>query len=913
MSLATVATMNGTGYDFTSSSAFNQLESLAQSLNEQQRGKRSNSHDHHQQQQQQQQQQVIQAAYKPSTGAYHVDALSGNRPESLSYDPTTGSNTNSSSQHRLLMASMANAYGHAATSAAGSASSHHSASAHHHQQQQQSHSNSNLAALFGSSGLADLLPLIQLQQQQQQQQQTAMNPYGISSIIHDQAYQSHQHGGVSQLSKQHSTSPHLLGDSNFDDLLMLHSGLLGQGQDTFPSLILSNNIPVTAIESMQQPPPPSIESSMFGSSNLDPPEPWLEEISMNVPSLSLEPLSGVEVEKRLRGNVNDVLTRYIPCVDFLVQCQQDLRKGLEYATSRQARSGRRRGSAQNMTASEFFNMYVDQLPRTFYKKNFRSMDHEALEESYQGLQKLRQDARNSERQGCEAVKSNFLGGMKDGESWGLRKWLSKHGNALTVCTDLECIMNACQKLDRSLESTRKLSNLMRPMAKMALDKLRSDIPSSYQQRSTAHPYLPFFHRLEAALRGISTFDPDDDDVICLDDSDDDDDDAVIVEEVKSASHRSENEHVQKRKLTDNATNNITVINEEVTIPPTPKRPALLKIDEHDIDDDSSSGESDTESVVEIIEALPTNDGEGNEYDSRHWQCLNCLTLNRGAYVLCQQCGEEAPVAFLPSNVVDNCRTPTSFDCNSSFDSSMERSMKNISQNIQAAPNLTLVELCTTQLPVNHTNLNSSVNVACAMADNIAQLALLFDESTSPNILPAQYGDSSFWYGCRFADALRLFVDLLRKPESPYFVEHVDEDSLIQAGNPPFSHVIKHPICFRDIVAALIHDVENNNTIQTSNLKGFLPTRGLTKWNMWHGSELLQAIDLVMLNSLAYGKAMKEGKSSLRSKTNQIRKDFWNGITKIISVNVANEKDKKRFAPTRRSESSGFVVYKINET
>ena len=83
--------------------------------------------------------------------------------------------------------------------------------------------------------------------------------------------------------------------------------------------------------------------------------------------------------------------------------------------------------------------------------------------------------------------------------------------------------------------------------------------------------------------------------------------------------------------------------------------------------------------------------------------------------------------------------------------------------------------------------------------------------------------------------------------------------------------------------------------------------------MWIGEELIQAVDLVLLNSLAYGKALKQGKSPHRSKTNEMRRDFWKGINDIIAKHVDNDRDKKRFTPTRRCETSGFVVYKINET
>ena len=81
--------------------------------------------------------------------------------------------------------------------------------------------------------------------------------------------------------------------------------------------------------------------------------------------------------------------------------------------------------------------------------------------------------------------------------------------------------------------------------------------------------------------------------------------------------------------------------------------------------------------------------------------------------------------------------------------------------------------------------------------------------------------------------------------------------------------------------------------------------------MWIGKDLLQAIDLVFLNSLAYGNALNQGRSQHRSSTNQLRKKFWSGISEILdSIDLES---RKQSMPTRRAEKSGFVVYKIGES
>lgn len=255
-------------------------------------------------------------------------------------------------------------------------------------------------------------------------------------------------------------------------------------------------------------------------------EEWLEKMSITVSGLSLEPLSGTEIVDRLQEKTHDVLTRYLPCVDFLVQCQQDLRKGLAAAQQKRLVHHMLRDA---MTPRQFYNTYISPLPERFYRKNLRLMDKKVLDAAVQEIQKLCKDARGVELQGCEVMKNTFLGGMKDGESWGLRKWLSKNGGALHICNDCECILNSCQKLDRDSSSTTKLAGLLRPLAKNALTRLKADVPSSYQEVSTAHPYLPFFHRLESTLKGMSNFDPEDDDVICIDD-----DDEIEEEKAKAA-------------------------------------------------------------------------------------------------------------------------------------------------------------------------------------------------------------------------------------------------------------------------------------------------------------------------------------------------------------------------------------------
>lgn len=171
-----------------------------------------------------------------------------------------------------------------------------------------------------------------------------------------------------------------------------------------------------------------------------------------------------------------------------------------------------------MSASQFFRTHVQHLPQQFYQSAGHKMDQTELTESRDGLLKLVAEARQSTRHGSEAVKDSFVGGRRSEESWGLRKWISRHGNALRVCTDLECLLAACQKLERELETTRKLASILKPLAKQTLHQLEQQIPDSFQDRNASHLYhLPFFHRLEFALRSMSLFDPKEEAIVCIDD------------------------------------------------------------------------------------------------------------------------------------------------------------------------------------------------------------------------------------------------------------------------------------------------------------------------------------------------------------------------------------------------------------
>lgn len=582
-------------------------------------------------------------------------------------------------------------------------------------------------------------------------------------------------------------------------------------------------------------------ASNGSSNNAVTTERWLDELRMTVNGLSIEPLSGTQVLTRLRVKTEEVVTRYLPCVDFLVACQQDLRKGLAAATQKRMVHHMFRDA---MTPRQFLSSYITPLPERFFRKNRRTMQADNLDKAVQELQKLVSDARAVELQGCEVIKNTFLGGMKDGESWGLRKWLSRNGGALHICNDCECILHACQKLDRSLDSTRKISEIMRPLAKQSLAKLKKDVPSSYQEISTAHPYLPFFHRLESALNGVSNFDPEDDDVICIDDEDEVEELKQMAAPPSKSKKRKAEEEVKPRKK---------------SAPTKKSAPAKESLQYF-----PSSDSSDEDSMIEILEMKPskkkkkkTRAAGSSDVDSEYMNALAFFssfeeTLAQG----------EDPFGDDASSVI--ARSPS------------------------------LLKLSSFELAIS-----------------IDRLAGIFDTSQQATIRPITVGEGVFWDDPpRYAMALRLFSEVLRMPEAHAYLDPVDEPGLISEGYPKYTGIIKHPLCFRDIFSAILEErYDGDETPTASDNEGILSNPDLHSWNMWKGLDMLHAIDLVFLNSLAYGKASDEGRSNQRSNTNKLRKHMWAGIKSIMDGCCLDTDVRRKLTPTRRGESSGFVVRK----
>ena len=881
-------------------------QQLINNIAQQQQQQAAQQHQHHQQQQQQQQQQQHQHTHTLRTPPYQQQQLAyrgHNQQRSLNNNNNNNNSSNSNSNNSTNPTAIP-PYGLV-----------------------NSHGAPNPALI--RTNVQQQLAAFQQQQQQIQRQQQQQRAARAALIAAD--YEPHNlhsscttslpmdalttmFGGNSSNSCSNNniaggTSCSPSSNSNNNNSHLVHNNN-SNNQNKINNN--TNDVPVP----LPLPPPqaPSREAT-------PPPPQWLEELSITVSGLSLEPMKGSVVMERLRAKIKDVTARFLPCVDFLVACQQDLRKGLMFATQKRLI---RRAYRDTLTPKQFYQKYILHLPQRFLMSNRHVMAANHLRDAFDELQNLSAQARNAERQDCEAMKNIFLGGMKDGESWGLRKWLSKYGGALQICTDLELILSACQKLDKEADSTKKLAGLMRPMAKKALEKLKSGVPQSYQEVSTAHPYLPFFHRLEAALRSMSNFDPEDDDVICLDDSDDDSVHEVDPPPKKKAAAGSASASkpvAMKRQHSSQGSADRSDRHAKANFQTSSltKMIPVARLVANDNDDDHHHDDSDSDSDIEVIGVKPaagnktTGDGSVSSLDTANWNCSGCSTENAAGVPICGGCKMSRDfmndlMKFPAFEDVMNVKTGLSD--NEDDDASDVIRGFDFGDNSSDGKKLTNDVLKGLEPPAQKARAVPSHSDAMQMASDLDSLADVFEIGQHANIRPrnAPVQAGVFWDGPRYGNALRIFSQLLRMPESVHFLEPVDTTES-QYQYPPYLSVIKNPLCFRDICASLIPENFNNLDFD-SGRDGILNVEGLSFWNMWCGEDLLQALDLVLLNSLAYGKVSAALRSPQRSETNRLRKTLWNGINEIIQAQFGTNKELiKQHSPTKRGETSGFVIHK----
>uniref|UniRef100_A0A7S2PYH7 RanBP2-type domain-containing protein n=1 Tax=Skeletonema marinoi TaxID=267567 RepID=A0A7S2PYH7_9STRA len=628
-------------------------------------------------------------------------------------------------------------------------------------------------------------------------------------------------------------------------------------------------------------------------------DPLLETITLKVSSVSLNPLSGNQVVTHIRTKTDDVTTRFIPCVDFLVNCQQELRQGLQVAQRRRVTNhGRGTRTTQNMTPRQFHNTYVAPLPRRFERSNQSIMAREYLTSAKGQLQQLVKESAAAIPQGCDHVKNAFLGGMRENESWGLRKWLSKHGGAGSICNDLEEVMRTVKNLKKEELTTKRLAEMLRPIASQAHERLKKDVPQAYQEQSSAHPYLPFFHRLEACLKQMATYDPEDDDVICLEDSEDEEDVVAVGVASKKCPMKSSSNSAVESSLNSTPVKRRSDYNDDysmeessfkrskpdgneemMTTTKSPTKKGSQEIicldsssDEEEEDDDEGRTpppQAAMPPAAATTKPLATTKTSGPE----KWRCSDCTFLNSASSARCEMCQDDNSDgadelanflggSFLVGDGSGHASYPVreSPQSTSALQAADARELECLAQHISLGGNLPLQAL--------------------------------------------QHQKDRFWGAPdKFPRLLALFRTIIQHPSSHRFVEPVNESRLFVMGMPSYTSVVKYPICFHAIVLALSRseDAVTYPHLSTRLANGVLGIDGLQDWNMWNGLHLIEAIDLVFLNALAY-----DGNDATnRSETELLRKVLWDGVNSILKSLQPHER--KNHLPSRRDETSSFVI------
>jgi hypothetical protein len=96
--------------------------------------------------------------------------------------------------------------------------------------------------------------------------------------------------------------------------------------------------------------------------------PILERVSQPVMAVSLPLLSGIEVGRQISTKTNDVITQFLPCIKLLINCQQELRQGLQLTQNlgqhchNAVAGGQLRAGNWTMTPCKFHNTYVTPTP-----------------------------------------------------------------------------------------------------------------------------------------------------------------------------------------------------------------------------------------------------------------------------------------------------------------------------------------------------------------------------------------------------------------------------------------------------------------------------------------------------------------------------------------------------------------------
>lgn len=234
-----------------------------------------------------------------------------------------------------------------------------------------------------------------------------------------------------------------------------------------------------------------------------------------VSALGNKEMPAGEVADRFQVLLNDIIESYIPCAQLYIEMKElfiNVHKD---------------PSLRRLKVSDFFKNHINPHMIKFLK------DNPALIDSISSLKKHVQEvvdyanAINLEKKAGKLptqhhdkinlyIIKKLVGGMSEGTSTGLRKWVSDNGKSRAACDAAEAILGAVIKLKPFSKETQVFLNTIIPKTEQVLTQLKNTIPSTYQERGTKHPPLPFYNRLEMALSRLISPDLGNDDVIEID-------------------------------------------------------------------------------------------------------------------------------------------------------------------------------------------------------------------------------------------------------------------------------------------------------------------------------------------------------------------------------------------------------------
>ena len=339
---------------------------------------------------------------------------------------------------------------------------------------------------------------------------------------------------------------------------------------------------------------------------------------------------------------------------------------------------------------------------------------------------------------------------------------------------------------RESPRTVRLGKIVRKITTHALTRLHEDIPKAYQEVSSAHPYLPFFHRLESVLQGLSWFDPEDDDVICLDSDEVEKEKLKQVERKKSSAERmlhnnsgQDVHHVYQPSAAEDIVN----IDDEDDSSNTP-------ISTSTYTNNKTSKLTNTEGSTTA--SACTTEQNANVAHIGQWSCSICTFVNEQETDRCVICDKERP--FSNGNDASSASKINGNTINGTLEAENSK----------------------------YSDGNNGLRLERARKtseDFVSRIEVLdFGDRSSS----ASYWDQSWEV------VMNLVCRTIRAQYSSWILEF-DENQV---------NVVRHPLCLRDIVDALTNIRGHGRLVRTK-----------LNWSVYNMEQLLEAVDLVMINAL----------------------------------------------------------------